>query len=175
VPSAVYYLAPNVVNYRQGENLRKYYTLDTVLQIYEIFTKNRVIGMVYYIHDGNGHYQNKSVMPGLSFIGRRDRDYLSIRKHGHDVIVFTDNIRINSDPKQFNAYILGYIGHDKRIIFVASGGSMAQEAQPDGTVKHFHYQQYNLLSAESYFLMDGASGLTQAVNNFYKRMKNVKK
>jgi len=168
-----YYITPNIVSFKNGENIAKYYNLAGSGLQYLAFRNNRLFGYLDF-NEKKSRFKSEFI-PALRPIVEA---YDQIVKLGKTPIAL--NTGVSTDPKNVGAgghvHMFGYVdqGH---LVFSYCEEGVIQKAGTDAYVApdpHF-YKKYTLETAESFFSGDGSRStikhwLDNAVNSLKYRL-----
>ena len=154
----VYYLTPNVAQYQKGQNIAKYFTLDTSSFKFTILKNNRLIAVVKY---NSGFWQVYEQLPGD--IPSYER-VLSLNK---DPIGFFTYIRIK--PQGVSISNFGYLSADRAIVAECFNSQRAYSLDSEPGIIHQKFDNgCTIQSAESYL-----TGPTSVPNILQLRLKTA--
>jgi len=166
-----YYLIPNIVFFKNGENIAKYYTLAGVGLQYLAFRNNRLFGYLDF-------YENKSTFKSDFVAALRPavEGYNQIIKLGKTPIALNQGISIylKNVGAGGHVHMFGYVdqGH---LVFSCYGEGIVQKVGTDAYVapKPRFHKEYTLKTAESFFSGNrGRSTINQWLDNAVNSLKS---
>ncbi|MBK0383561.1 hypothetical protein I5M32_11390 [Pedobacter sp. SD-b] len=151
----VYYLSPNVVEYVNGTNIKKYYQLDTNGITYRVLKDDKLITILNYRQGGYGIWQ---------IYANDSLSYDQLKQLNEEPLAFINNIKIPL-PTNFMYDKVGYLQADHIVFSDCAEGEYNIVNYGDNSTKQQFQRTFKTILAEVYFatksvprILDGIVG-----------------
>ncbi len=134
-----YYLSPNVVNYKDGDNIAEYYQLETAKLKYMILKGKQLIGFMNYANGESTFYKaSKFQIEAYSQIESLTTNPVALKQ-----VIAVDPANVGGDVSMF-----GYVTNGRLIFSFYEEGYRSRENEPNKVIKQ---KIYTLQVAEAFF------------------------
>ena len=163
----VYYPTPNIVFYKNGENIAKYYNLGRGVLKYMMLRNNTLIGYLNFDPNGSKYFKSNFFPAHPEEV----KNYSEIVKFGGKLIA--ESISISNNPNYIGGgsiSMFGYVEQNHLVIFYYDE-SIIQTMYVHSTEvpKQFFRKEYTHVTIESFF---SGKGITNMIEGWLNAEKN---
>lgn len=157
----IYYLTYNVVRYKKGENMIKYFNLDTSKIIFRVLKDNKLLALIRYQHGFSSI---------LEVIGRDSINYNQVMTARQDPIGLEDNLLL---PKYRSSSAISTFGYvfNNQLFYAFNSTQHGTSFYGDGSKKNMIIEKHRLRTVNDEFF-DQNNFLLQRIQSEYKFLIN---